>query len=49
MFGREFITPRGPEQFARNEGKSEDIFDATISQLGDEIIRLKQELEKIKL
>jgi len=49
MFSREFVTPRGPEQFARRDEKSEDVFDSTISQLGEEIFKLKQELEKIKL
>jgi hypothetical protein len=49
MFGQEFITPRGPEQFARSGESSENVFDNTISQIGDEITRLKQELEKIKL
>jgi hypothetical protein len=49
MFGQEFITPRGPEQFARSGESSENAFDNTISQIGDEITRLKQELEKIKL
>jgi hypothetical protein len=49
MFSREFVTPRGPEQFARGNEKSGNAFDNTISQLGDEIVKLKQELEKIKL
>jgi glutaredoxin 2 len=49
MFSREFVTPRGPEQFARGNEKSENAFDNTVSQLGDEIVKLKQELEKIKL
>jgi len=49
MFGREFVTPRGPEQFARTGEKSENAFDSTISQISDEVLRLKQELEKIKL
>jgi len=48
MFGKEFITPRGPEQFAKGE-KPADVIDSTISQLGAEVVRLKQELEKIKL
>ena len=48
MFGREFITPRGPEQFAKTEVSGTEI-DNTISQLGNEIAKLKQELEKIKL
>lgn len=46
-FGREFITPRGAEQFSGN--KPEDAVDGTISQLSEEILKLKQELEKIKL
>jgi hypothetical protein len=49
MFGQEFVTPRGPEQFARSSENSKDVFDITISQLGEEITKLKQELEKIKL
>jgi len=49
MFGREFVTPRGPEQFARNEEKAENEVDNTISKLGNEIVKLRQELEKIKL
>jgi len=49
MFGREFVTPRGPEQFARNSEVSGNEIDSTISQLGDEIVKLRQELEKIKL
>jgi len=48
LFGREFVTPRGAEIFAkRSEGK--DVVDSTISQISDEITKLKQELEKIKL
>jgi hypothetical protein len=49
MFGREFITPRGPEQLAKGNEVSGSEIDSTISQLGDEIVRLKAELEKIKL
>lgn len=49
MFGREFITPRGAEHFAGNETKPKDVIDSTISQLSDEVFKLKQELEKIKL
>lgn len=48
MFGREFVTPRGAEQFAKGMGK-EDVVDGTISQISDEITKLKQDLEKIKL
>jgi hypothetical protein len=48
MFSQEFVTPRGPEQFAKTEAP-ETGFDSTISQLGNEITKLKQELEKIKL
>ncbi|MEM5872592.1 MAG: hypothetical protein QXD55_01920 [Candidatus Aenigmatarchaeota archaeon] len=48
LFGREFVTPRGPEQFAKNESKKDEI-DSTISRLGEEIAKLKQELERIKL
>ena len=49
MFGQEFITPRGPEQFARNGESSGSEFDSTISQIGNEIDKLRRELEKIKL
>jgi hypothetical protein len=49
MFSQEFVTPRGAEQFARSGDKPEETFDNTISQLGDEIVKLRQELEKIKL
>ena len=49
MFGREFITPRGPEQYAKGNEVSGTEIDSTISQLGDEIFKLKQELERIKL
>ena len=49
MFGREFITPRGPEQYAKGNKVSGTEIDNTISQLGDEIFKLKQELERIKL
>lgn len=49
MFGREFITPRGPEQLAKGNEVSVSDIDNTISQLGNEIVRLRQELEKIKL
>jgi hypothetical protein len=49
MFGQEFITPRGPEEFARVGESPENAFDSTISQIGDEIVKLRKELEKIKL
>jgi hypothetical protein len=49
MFSREFVTPRGAGHFAGNEGKPEDVIDGTISQLSDEVTKLKEELEKIKL
>ena len=49
MFGQEFITPRGPEQFARNGEEPVSAFDNTISQIGDEITKLRRDLEKIKL
>jgi len=48
LFGREFVTPRGAENFAKVSEK-EDVVDDTISQISDEITKLKQELEKIKL
>jgi len=48
LFGREFVTPRGAEHFAKGSEK-EDVVDGTISQISDEITKLKQELEKIKL
>lgn len=49
MFGKEFVTPRGAEQFAKGVEDKEDVVDGTISQISDEIAKLKQELEKIKL
>lgn len=49
MFGKEFVTPRGAEQFAKGVEGKEDVVDGTISQISDEIAKLKQELEKIKL
>jgi hypothetical protein len=48
LFGREFVTPRGAENFAKL-GEKEDVVDGTISQISNEITKLKQELEKIKL
>jgi hypothetical protein len=48
LFGREFVTPRGAENFAKGTA-NEDVVDGTISQISDEIQKLKQELEKIKL
>ena len=49
LFGREFVTPRGAEQFAKGgEGKA-DVVDNTISQISDEITKLREQLEKIKL
>ncbi|MFH1228795.1 MAG: hypothetical protein V1678_00020 [Candidatus Aenigmatarchaeota archaeon] len=48
MFGREFVTPRGAEVMPKETGK-EDIVDCTISQIRDEVTRLRSELERIKL
>jgi len=49
LFGREFVTPRGPEQLAKGNEVSGSEIDNTISQLGNEVVKLKEELEKIKL
>ena len=49
MFTQEFLNPKGAEQLSNINENPGDVFDSTISQLGDEIIKLRQELEKIKL
>jgi hypothetical protein len=49
IFGREFVTPRGAENFARESEKVENVIDSNVAQISDEILRLKEELEKIKL
>jgi hypothetical protein len=49
MFGKEFITPRGAEQFASGPMEQTDVVDGTISKISDEVAKLKLELEKIKL
>ena len=49
LFGREFVTPRGAEHFARVGEAKEDVVDGTISQISEEVVKLRQELEKIKL
>ena len=49
MFTQEFLNPKGAEQLSKINENPGDVFDNTISQLGDEIVKLRQELEKIKL
>ncbi len=46
MFGKEFVAPEGQES---DSGSADDAVDGTISQLGNEIEKLKTELEKMKL
>jgi hypothetical protein len=49
MFGQEFVTPRGPERFGPKEELQQSALDSTISEVSQEISKLKLELEKIKL
>jgi hypothetical protein len=49
LFGKEFTTPRGAEQFANGPAEQSDMVDSTISKISDEVVKLKLELEKIKL
>ncbi len=46
MFGKEFVAPEGHEE---RRGSADDAVGGTISQLGDEIEKLKTELDKMKL
>jgi len=48
-FSREFVNLRGVKQFVRGPLKEEVAADGTISRLGEEIVKLKEELEKLEI
>jgi hypothetical protein len=46
-FSRDFVNLRGVKQFVREPPK--EAADGTISKLGEEIVRLKEELESLEI
>jgi len=48
-FSREFVNLRGVKNFVRGPLKEDTVADSTISKLEEEVVRLKEELERLEI